>query len=70
MVRLGQRDLGLGAGGLGVVRALVVAGGDELGRRAASGGAAGGGRGVGVASRGGDGSYDGLGRENFSLKEF
>ena len=47
LVRLGRRDLGLGAVGLGVVRALVVAGGAELGRRAASGGAAGGGGGGG-----------------------
>ena len=31
MVRIGQRDLGLGAGGLAAIRALVVAGGDELG---------------------------------------
>jgi len=55
LVRLGQRDLGLGAGGLGVVRALVVAGGDELGQRAASGGAAGGGRGGGSRRAGGMG---------------
>ena len=53
LVRLGRRDLGLGAVGLGVVRALVVAGGDELGRRAASGGAAGGGGGGGRVARGG-----------------
>ena len=53
LVRLGRRDLGLGAVGLGVVRALVVAGGDELGRRAASGGAAGGGGGGGSRRAGG-----------------
>jgi len=55
LVRLGRRDLGLGAVGLGVVRALVVAGGDELGQRAASGGAAGGGRGGGSRRAGGMG---------------
>ena len=53
LVRLERRDLGLGERGLGVVRALVVAGGDELGRRAASGGAAGGGGGGGRGARGG-----------------
>ena len=53
MVRIGQRDLGLGAGGLAAIRALVVAGGDELGRRAASGGAAGGGGGGGSRRAGG-----------------
>lgn len=53
LVRIGQRDLGLGAGGLAAIRALVVAGGDELGRRAASGGAAGGGGGGGSRRAGG-----------------
>ena len=53
LVRLSQRDLGLGAGALPAIRALVVSGGDELGRRAASGGAAGGGGGGGSRRAGG-----------------
>ena len=53
LVRLSQRDLGLGAGGLAAIRALVVAGGDELGRRAVRGGAAGGGGGGGSRRAGG-----------------
>ena len=55
LVRLGRRDLGLGAVGLGVVRALVVAGGDLLARGAGGGGAAGGGRGGGARRAGGTG---------------
>ena len=53
LVRIERRDLGLGAGGLAAIRALVVAGGDELGQRAASGGAAGGGGGGGSRRAGG-----------------
>jgi len=51
LVRLNRRDLGLGAAGLAVVRALVVAGGDGLAAGAARSGAAGKGEGGGSRSR-------------------
>ena len=51
LVRIGRRDLGLGAAGLAVVRALVVAGGDGLAAGAARSGAAGKGEGGGSRSR-------------------
>jgi len=51
LVRLARRDLGLGAAGLAVVRALVVAGGDGLAAGAARSGAVGEGRGGGSRSR-------------------
>ena len=51
LVRLARRDLGLGAAGLGVVRALVVAGGEALAHRSVQAGAVGEGRGGGSRSR-------------------
>ena len=51
LVRLARRDLGLGAAGLAVVRALVVAGGGGLAAGAARSGAAGKGEGGGSRSR-------------------
>jgi hypothetical protein len=60
LVRLDRRDMGLGAAGLGLVRALVVDGGDALAERRARGGA-GGGEGGGLRCAGGDGTTMGWG---------
>jgi len=71
LVRIERRDLGLGAAGLGVVRALVLAVGSLGERAAATPGRAGAvveGGGGGVAVAAGGWRYDGFGGENFSLK--